>query len=118
MIDEKTLENLKKKLLEDKARIEKELGVIANKESGGDYEAKFEDFGRDEEDNAEEVENYATKIGITDSLEKSLKDINDALARMEKGNYGKCEKCSEEIKPERLQAYPAARICMKCSEEN
>lgn len=118
MLDEKTLESLKAKLLEDKTRIEKELNMIANKEQDGEYEAKFEDFGRDEEDNAEEVENYATKVSITESLEKSLNDINGGLERMRAGTYGKCEKCSGEINPERLQVYPAARNCMKCSEKN
>jgi RNA polymerase-binding transcription factor DksA len=29
---------------------------------------------------------------------------------MEKGEYGKCEKCGREISPERLEANPAARF--------
>lgn len=117
MIDEKTIEELKKILLEEKAKLEKELGLIAKKETNNEYETTFEDFGRDEEDNAEEVEEYSNKIGLTETFEKKLKETNDALDRMEKGTYGICENCrKEEIPAERLRAYPAARTCLKCQE--
>jgi DnaK suppressor protein len=116
MLDEKTLGELEQKLLEEKKRLEEELAKLANKEADGDYEAKFEDYGRNEEDNAEEVEEYATKISITETLEKNLKDANDALEKMKKGAYGQCENCSGEIPLERLRVFPAARICMNCSE--
>ena len=116
MLDEKTLGELKQKLLDEKKRLEQELSKLANKEADGDYEAKFEDYGRGEEENAEEVEEYATKVSITETLEKNFKDTKDALERVENGNYGKCENCSGDIRLERLQVYPAARICMKCSE--
>ncbi len=89
-----------------------------NKEGEEDYEAKFEDLGRSEEDNAEEVESYTTNIGITETLEKSLIEVNDALDRIEAGTYGKCDACKEsDIRIERLNAYPAARLCMNCAEK-
>lgn len=111
------MEEFKVKLLEEKKRLEKELGDVAHKENDGDYETKFEDLGRDEEDNAEEVEEYSAKVGITETLEKNLKDVDDALKRIEAGNYGICENCPEEIRIERLRAYPAARKCMNCETE-
>lgn len=113
MLDKNIKEELKKKLLEEKKELEEELGKLANKEDG-DYEAKFEDLGRSEEDNAEEVETYANKVGVTESLEKKLDDINLALEKMEKGKYGFCENCQKEIPLERLQAYPAAKDCIDC----
>ena len=119
MIDQKTLEELKNLLLEEKKSLEEELGLIAKKENGDDYETKFEDFGRDEEDNAEEVEEYTNKIGLTETFEKKLKEVNDALRRMEDGTYGVCENCKkEEISLERLRAYPSARTCLKCQENS
>lgn len=117
MLDKSTIEELKQKLLEEKKRLEDELGKLAKKENGDDYEAKFEDLGRSEEDNAEEVENYTTNLSITDTLEKNLKDVNDALERVEKGTYGICDTCKEkEIRVERLKAYPAARSCITCAQ--
>ena len=117
MLDKKSINNRKESLLSEKKRLEQELGELATKEGENEYEAKFEDLGRDEEANAEEVEEYTSKVGVTETLETNLKDVNDALERIENGNYGKCEICQGDINPERLEAYPAARNCMKCSQE-
>jgi DnaK suppressor protein len=117
MIDRTIQEDLKKSLLAEKSKLEEELGLIANKDAddAGDYETKFEDLGRDDEDNAEEVEEYSNKIGITETLEKKLKEVNDALTRIDNDTYGICENCQdEEIPIDRLRAYPAAKTCLKC----
>ena len=117
MFDEKTIQDLKNKLIQEKNKLETALARIARK-SEGNYEAEFEDFGRDEEDNAEEVEEYAMKVGITETFEKKLEDINLALKKIEDGTYGICENCpNEEIPLERLMVYPSARTCLKCSEK-
>jgi RNA polymerase-binding transcription factor DksA len=46
--------------------------------------------------------------------ENILQDIKDAIARIDKGVYGYCEACGDEILPERLQAVPYARMCLRC----
>jgi RNA polymerase-binding transcription factor DksA len=43
-----------------------------------------------------------------------LKNINLALEKIKKGNYGICEKCQREIEIDRLEAIPEARFCKKC----
>jgi len=42
----------------------------------------------------------------------------DALARIDDGTYGKCEACGKAIAPERLEAIPYTRYCVKCAETN
>ena len=42
--------------------------------------------------------------------------INTALARIENGDYGDCYDCGETINPKRLEADPAARLCISCAE--
>jgi DnaK suppressor protein len=113
MIDQKTLNELKNELLDEKSRLEDNLKKIATKEDG-DYEAKFDDIGRSQEENAEEVDEYSTNLGITETLEKNLRDVEDALGKMEGGTYGICENCGKEISIERLRANPSARTCIKC----
>ena len=104
-----------KELLKEKARLEKDLGIMGMPtEKEGDYETKFDDIGRDKEDNASEVEEYADNVAVEDSLEKQLKEVSDALKRIESGTYGVCENCGQEIDIERLRAYPAAKTCIKC----
>jgi DnaK suppressor protein len=46
-----------------------------------------------------------------------LKQIKDALFRIEKGEYGNCEECSNPIRFERLQAMPFAPLCRDCQQE-
>lgn len=42
-----------------------------------------------------------------------LEDVVRALRMLDTGAYGICERCGEPISPDRLDAYPAARFCVK-----
>jgi DnaK suppressor protein len=42
--------------------------------------------------------------------------IDEALNRMEAGDYGFCVKCEEPIHEKRLAAIPWARLCLPCQE--
>jgi RNA polymerase-binding transcription factor DksA len=43
---------------------------------------------------------------------KELREIEAAQERLREGTYGTCAECGEAIPVERLQAYPAARLCI------
>jgi RNA polymerase-binding transcription factor DksA len=43
-----------------------------------------------------------------------VRDIDRALAMIEAGTYGRCERCGNEIPEERLQAVPYATLCLDC----
>jgi len=45
-----------------------------------------------------------------------LRLVNEALDRLESGDYGICLECEEPIAPKRLQAVSWARYCVKCQE--
>src|SRR5512140_1013343 len=45
---------------------------------------------------------------------KLLREIADALHRIEEGTYGTCPECEEPISTKRLDALPWARFCVKC----
>lgn len=116
-----SLKKIKKELEAKKNLIEQELQRFAKKDEKlkGDWNTKFPKFngssgGYTLEDAADEVEEYITKLPIEHSLETRLKDIDSALERIEKGKYGKCEKCGKAIPKERLKVYPEARFCLKC----
>ena len=46
-----------------------------------------------------------------------LAKIDKALARIEDGTFGICEKCEEEISAKRLEARPVTTLCIRCKEE-
>ena len=47
---------------------------------------------------------------------ETLNKVNDALARLEQGNYGNCFDCGEEIAEKRLRALPFAVRCKDCEQ--
>lgn len=46
--------------------------------------------------------------------ERAVEEIDEALARMDAGTYGRCVDCDEPIIAERLEAVPAAPTCLRC----
>ena len=109
-LDTNVLAELKEKLRAEKARLEEELGRFAKPTGAdGNYATQFENIGTDPDENASEVEEYVDNVAVEGSLETELGDVNAALAKMEMGTYGICEKTGQEIPLDRLRAYPAAR---------
>ena len=56
-------------------------------------------------------------LALLQRLEQKLESINRALRLQQTGNYGICERCSEIIAPERLEALPDTTLCLKCKQE-
>ncbi|MGA1979681.1 MAG: TraR/DksA C4-type zinc finger protein [Sedimentisphaerales bacterium] len=52
-------------------------------------------------------------LGLMDSERKLLKEIDDALQRIEQGTYGICEGTGKQIQKARLEAQPWARYCVE-----
>ena len=48
---------------------------------------------------------------------KLLREISDALQRIEQGTYAVCLECEEPISVKRLEAVPWARYCVACQEQ-
>ena len=57
----------------------------------------------------------ALKLKQTDA--KILQAIEEALYRMDKGNYGICRDCGEPIAAARLLAIPWTRVCIACKQK-
>ena len=49
------------------------------------------------------------------TLLDTLREIEDALAKFDAGTYGQCESCGNQIAEARLEAMPAARLCIDCA---
>src|SRR5215472_9393757 len=48
---------------------------------------------------------------------KLLREVEDALRRIERGTYGICHECEEPISAKRLDAVPWAKYCVTCQEQ-
>lgn len=55
-------------------------------------------------------------LTVLDRHVQETRDINSALARIDKGTYDTCSDCGEAIDYERLVAYPTASRCVRCQD--
>ncbi len=107
MLNEKELQNLKEQLEKEAGELEAQL-----KRHKGDT-----DFGSDidhGDEEADEAEEYSNDLGIKDALKEQLINVESALDKMTRNEYGKCEKCGMEISLEVLNADPESRLCKEC----
>lgn len=120
MINENLIQELKNLLEKERERIEEELKKFAEREEGSEnWQTKFPHYdgssgGDTLERMADEVEEYENLRALEHHLEIRLQSINVALQKMQKGNYGICEKCGKEIEIERLKSLPDAKTCKNC----
>ena len=55
-------------------------------------------------------------LGLLEGEDIEVKEIDQALERIENKTYGICEECSSHIAENRLKVIPYARLCIKCQE--
>lgn len=103
-------------LHKEHARITSELETISaqNPKNKEDHVATFHNFGEKEDENAAEVEEYSANLTLEHTLESTLRDIDSALSRIEKGTYGICKYCGKEIDEKRLRARPESSSDVGC----
>ena len=107
--------NLKrfKALLEESRR-----QLLASAKKTLSEEASFDtDDLPDEIDQASSEYSQSMIFRLRDREKFLLSKIDKALARIEAGTFGICEKCEEEISPKRLEARPVTTLCIRCKEE-
>jgi len=56
------------------------------------------------------------ELALLQMKSETLNKVNDALTRLEQGDYGNCFDCGEEIAEKRLRALPFAVRCKDCEE--
>lgn len=108
-------EKYKAMLEEELQTVVKELQTVAQIDPDTNLwaakEPEHPETQADENDIADNQDDYAINEGIRNKLVDQFNLINAALKRIEEGTYGKCSIGGEEIKTERLDAYPAADTC-------
>jgi DnaK suppressor protein len=113
----KLLEKLRRRLEEERAKelqqaeellaeavqlmIEREQGDTQFDEESGEGDTLSVERERD--------------LALSASARQSVDEIERALARMDRGDYGLCERCSKKIAPARLEALPQAALCIECA---
>lgn len=117
----KQIQEFKQQLEKSKSAVEEQLQGIAEKDHHlkDDWDSKYPrmngEFGGSAlEIGADEVEAYGNRLPVEYALELKLRDINIALDKIAKDEYGKCENCKKDIDEKRLKVCPEARLCINC----
>jgi RNA polymerase-binding transcription factor DksA len=110
MHSQEFISQCKKKLIDKKNSIEKEISELSSRSSvEGEHLPIYEDIGREFADDAFERELYQKDLIVLHQLDEHLALIDEALQRIEKGVYGKSVYSGKDISAERLLVYPEAR---------
>ena len=106
------MEDIKQKLQEEKEQILAELRAQAA--SSKDNSRK--DVG-DEVDSSVDEQERELSLLLRDRDRDRLESIEEAIQRMQTGDYGYCEECGDSIPKKRLMAMPLARMCVNCQQD-
>ncbi len=120
-MNKKQLAHIGQRLLDERARVMKELGYydesFSNTLQGSDgdlssYSFHMADQGTDTMEREKQFL-FASQEG------RYLWHVNQALQRFynDPDNFGKCHQCGETISFDRLDALPHARLCITCKEQ-
>jgi DnaK suppressor protein len=84
--------------------------------SKGDSQAELDNGTEDYVDYA--VNSYAREflLSLTEMDRKHLLLVEEALNRIDRGEFGYCQQCGEDINVKRLEVQPWARHCVRCQE--
>ena len=111
-------EPFKKLLLKTKEQITGDIRGLSdeNTGSGNDRSGDVSGHALHMADVATDMYDREFTLGLAANDRELLHQVNDALDRIEEGNYGLCVSCKKPIPASRLKAIPHAQTCMKCQE--
>ena len=104
-----TLADLRKSLEDEEAALEQQLGELALDDG------RRLSFDQNFADSSQVTAERGEVEALAGTLRESLTDVEAAIVRLDGGSFGACEKCGQPIPPARLEANPAARLCMECA---
>ncbi|HET7904779.1 MAG TPA: TraR/DksA C4-type zinc finger protein [Candidatus Eisenbacteria bacterium] len=118
-LTKKDLKNFEERLLEERKRLLGQLGYLertlnkTQRDSAGDlsaYSFHMADMGTDAMER-EKAFLFASSEG------RLLYELDQALRRLYRNEYGICASCGKEIGKARLEAIPHANYCVSCQEK-
>jgi DnaK suppressor protein len=107
-MEKKIVERFKKQLLEKREEILNEAGKTLSDMTDQNQNIP------DPNDRATVESGRSFELRIRDRERKLLSKIEEALERVEEGEFGICEDCGEDIGLKRLEARPVTTHCIDC----
>lgn len=106
MIDQ---DQVRKSLLAKRTELAQRLGATQATER--------QEVAEGQNENAQLWELSDIRDDLDSQAATELDQVNQALSRLDAGEYGVCVECEEPIAEARLKALPYATLCIQCAEE-
>lgn len=110
-MDKRRLKTFRDRLLE---RREGLVGIVEQAEMSS--RERDSEATQDPADMAANAYNKELMVSMSENDRKLLTMIDEALTRIEEGEFGECIRCGEPILERRLEAIPWARYCLNCQD--
>ena len=111
------VEKFKKRILVEKARLEASRArfSLQNGETISERSGEQSDFDMNHPGDAgSDLAERETDEALSENIDGMLSLIGNALAKIDDGTYGKCDRCEKSISEARLEALPYAGFCIDC----
>ena len=112
-------QKVREKLMAERSRLERDIFERTQGDQAVSAVDPLLDSGgvtSHQADNADAVSDFERNQAIVTNPRLVLRQVRAALARLDSGVYGVCERCGKPIEPRRLEALPYATLCRDCQE--
>lgn len=116
-MDALRLQHFREKLVEERRRLEAMRDRLRDRGLGttqGGSLSELSTYDNHPADIGTETFERSKDLALRGGVEVRLRDVADALRRVEDGTYGRCQACGREIPAERLEAVPETPHCLDC----
>jgi RNA polymerase-binding protein DksA len=112
------IQHFRRRLLALKKRLGGDLSALeeeALRPGGGEAAGGLSDVPVHPADLGTNTYEEELALDLLENEAQILTEVNDALARIDAGTFGRCADCGQPISRERLEALPYTRYCVRCA---
>jgi RNA polymerase-binding protein DksA len=119
MLDAAQLAHFRERLDAEHARLTRSIRALEGEveQLAASEEAEGGGVGNDPADVGTDVYEQERALTLERNEIHLLREVDEALARLDAGTYGACARCGRPIAVERLEALPQAALCITCQAE-
>jgi RNA polymerase-binding transcription factor len=110
--DQLDLEQVGRQLRRRRAQVSAEIAALTRPPEGGSAGVQF---GKRVGDGTTEAISRFASVGVANDLQAISDRIDRALAKLDEGTYGTCDRCGKPIAAGRLRAAPESALCIDCA---
>jgi DnaK suppressor protein len=114
-LTKKEIADLKQRLLDERRDLKEQYDELEESSFGANQSDLTGEMGFDEEyaDAGTATFERERDLSLVNNLRDLMDRIDKALAKINEGTYGLCDRCGKPIEKLRLKALPYANLCIK-----